>query len=75
MHHLSQRLVNAAADIPAPVPASQRIPQRPFVSMLKDKWNSQIEAVFRGTGRLEEDVAGWARKALYGGDADRTKPQ
>ncbi|TFK85848.1 hypothetical protein K466DRAFT_493937 [Polyporus arcularius HHB13444] len=75
MHHLSERLVNAAADIPAPIPASQRIPERPFMSMLQDSWNTQIAALFRRTGDLDRQVVEWGRKTLYGGDADRTKPE
>ena len=75
MHHLSERLVNAAADIPAPIPASQRIPERPFMSTLQGSWNSQIEALFRGTQELDQQVVSWARRTLYGGDASRTKPE
>ena len=73
MHYLSERLVNAAADIPAPVPASQRIPERPFVTMLQHQWNAQIEALFRRTGQLDEQVVDWARRTLYGGEGGRTK--
>ena len=73
MHHLSERLVNAAADIPAPIPASQRIPERPFVTMLQHQWNAQIEALFRRIGQLDEQVVDWARRTLYGGEGGRTK--
>ncbi|KAI0752563.1 hypothetical protein C8Q80DRAFT_1146936 [Daedaleopsis nitida] len=75
MHHLSQRLVNAASDIPAPIPASQRIPERPFTAMLQSQWNTQIEALFRSTRALDQQVVEWGRKTLYGGDAGRTKPE
>ena len=75
LHHLSERLVNAAADITAPIPASQRIPDRTFVAALQSQWNSQIEALFRGAGELDRQVVEWGRKALYGGDVSRTKPE
>ena len=75
LHRLSERLVHAASDIPAPLPASARIPQRPFVSMLQNSWNSQIEALFRRTRDLDQQVVDWARKALYGGEAGRSKPE
>ncbi|KAI0704189.1 hypothetical protein C8T65DRAFT_654161 [Cerioporus squamosus] len=75
MHHLSERLVNAAADIPAPIPAAQRIPERPFMSMLQDSWNNQIEALFRRTGELDQQVVDWGRRTLYGGAAGRTKSE
>ncbi|KAH9925017.1 uncharacterized protein BXZ73DRAFT_103395 [Epithele typhae] len=71
MHNLSQRLVNAAADIPTPVPAAQRIPQKPFMAMIQQKWNSQIDALFRGTRDLDQQVEDWGRRTLYGGDASR----
>ena len=75
MHHLSQRLINAAADIPAPLPAAQRIPERPFVAMLQHQWNKQIEALFSRTRQIDDQVVDWGRKTLYGGDAGRTKPE
>ncbi|EJF59874.1 hypothetical protein DICSQDRAFT_156037 [Dichomitus squalens LYAD-421 SS1] len=75
LHRLSERLVNAAADIPAPVPASQRIPDRTFVTALQSQWNSQIETVFRGARQLDRSIIEWGRKTLYGGDASRTKPE
>ncbi|EIW53215.1 uncharacterized protein TRAVEDRAFT_31464 [Trametes versicolor FP-101664 SS1] len=75
LHHLSERLVNASSDIPAPTPAAARIPQRHFVSMLQNSWNSQVEALFRHSGDLDQRVVDWARKTLYGGEADRAKPE
>lgn len=75
MHHLSQRLVNAAADVPASIPASQRIPERPFTTTLQGQWNKQIEAIFRYTRELDQHVVAWGRKTLYGGDTSRTKSQ
>ncbi|KAI0366551.1 hypothetical protein BV20DRAFT_971713 [Pilatotrama ljubarskyi] len=75
LHHLSERLVNAASDIPAPVPAAARIPQRPFVSMLQSSWNNQVEALFRRTRDIDQHVVEWARRTLYGGEAGRTKPE
>ncbi|KAI0634571.1 hypothetical protein C8Q77DRAFT_1055426 [Trametes polyzona] len=71
LHHLSERLVNASSDIPAPTPAAARIPHRPFVSMLQNGWNNQIEALFRSTRDLDQQVMDWARKTLYGGDVKR----
>ncbi|RPD61834.1 hypothetical protein L226DRAFT_612189 [Lentinus tigrinus ALCF2SS1-7] len=75
MHHLSERLVNAAADIPAPIPASKRIPKRPFMSVVQSSWNTQIEALFHRTRELDQQVVDWGRKILYGGDASGTKPK
>ncbi|KAH9903214.1 hypothetical protein C8Q73DRAFT_634741 [Cubamyces lactineus] len=75
LHRLSERLVHASSDIPAPLPASARIPQRPFVSMLQNSWNSQVEALFRRTRDLDQQVVDWARKTLYGGEAGRSKPE
>ncbi|KAI1792731.1 hypothetical protein LXA43DRAFT_972392 [Ganoderma leucocontextum] len=75
LHHLSERLVNAAVDIPAPIPASQRIPDRTFVAALQSQWNSQIEALFRGARELDQQAVEWGRKTLYGGNASRTKPE
>ena len=75
MHNLSERLVNAAADIPAPIPASQRIPERPFATILQSGWNAQIEALFRRTRELDQQIVEWGRKTLYGGEASRTKPE
>ncbi|KAI0772995.1 hypothetical protein BD413DRAFT_473850 [Trametes elegans] len=74
LHHLSDRLVNASSDIPAPVPAVDRIPQRPFTSELQNSWNHQLEALFRGAGNLDQKIIEWGRKTLYGGEAGRTKP-
>lgn len=75
LHRLSERLVNAAADIPTPIPASQRIPDRTFVAALQGQWNSQIEALFRGARELDQQAVEWGRKMLYGGDASKTKPE
>ncbi|KAI0672136.1 hypothetical protein C8Q78DRAFT_971404 [Trametes maxima] len=75
LHHLSDRLVNASSDIPAPLSAAARIPQRPFAAMLQNSWNKQVEALFRRTGDLDKQVVDWARKTLYGGEASRNKPE
>ncbi|KAI8996682.1 hypothetical protein BD414DRAFT_478759 [Trametes punicea] len=75
LHRLSERLVNASSEIPAPVPASARIQQRPFISMLQSGWNNHIEALFRQTRDLDHRVLEWARKTLYGGEAGRTTPE
>ncbi|KAH9848103.1 hypothetical protein C2E23DRAFT_740146 [Lenzites betulinus] len=75
LHRLSERMVNASSDIPAPTPAAARIPQRPFLSMLQNSWNNQVEALFRRSGDLDQQVVDWARKTLYGGDASRTKSE
>ncbi|KAI0649742.1 hypothetical protein C8Q79DRAFT_901519 [Trametes meyenii] len=75
LHHLSDRLVNASSDIPAPLSAAARIPQRPFTEMLQNSWNNQVEALFRRAGDLDKQVVEWARRTLYGGEAGRTKPE
>ncbi|KAJ2996431.1 hypothetical protein NUW54_g7243 [Trametes sanguinea] len=73
LHRLSERLVNSSSDIPAPVPAAARVQHHPFTSMLQSGWNNQIEALFRGTRDIDQQVVQWARKTLYGGEADSTK--
>ncbi|OSD00961.1 hypothetical protein PYCCODRAFT_1478746 [Trametes coccinea BRFM310] len=73
LHRLSERLVNASSDIPAPLPAAARVQHRPFTAMLQSGWNNQIEALFRGTRDLDQRAAEWARKTLYGGAANSRK--
>ncbi|KAI0819864.1 hypothetical protein BC628DRAFT_1331797 [Trametes gibbosa] len=75
LHRLSERMANASSDIPAPIPAAARIPQRPFMSMLQNSWNNQVEALFRRTGDLDQQVVDWARRTLYGGEGGGTKPK
>ncbi|EPT03244.1 hypothetical protein FOMPIDRAFT_1047233 [Fomitopsis schrenkii] len=69
LHALSRRLVEADTIIPAPLPASERIHQRPFDTMLKHQWNIQVEALFHAVGDWDRRVVDWGRRVLYGGDA------
>lgn len=69
LHALSRRLVEADTIIPAPPPASERIHQRPFDTMLKHQWNIQVEALFHAVGDWDRRVVDWGRRVLYGGDA------
>ncbi|KAH9944923.1 hypothetical protein B0H21DRAFT_694243 [Amylocystis lapponica] len=73
LHRLSERLLDAPSDIPAPIPASQRITYHPFSSMLKSQWNAQVETVFRAAGEWDQRVMGWSRRLLYGGDAESAR--
>ncbi|KZT64985.1 hypothetical protein DAEQUDRAFT_769224 [Daedalea quercina L-15889] len=66
---LSRRLVEADSIVPAPPPAAERISQRPFTTLLKHQWNTQVEALFRSAGDWDRRVVGWGRRVLYGGDA------
>ncbi|EJU01407.1 hypothetical protein DACRYDRAFT_22555 [Dacryopinax primogenitus] len=49
---------------PGPVPASQRIEERPFTELLKRKWNEEIESAW--VAALHYDYAGlWSRTKGY----------
>ncbi|PCH36757.1 hypothetical protein WOLCODRAFT_140569 [Wolfiporia cocos MD-104 SS10] len=66
---LSQKLCDTHSDMDAPPPASQRIVQHPFSSMLKSQWNAQIEALFQSSGDWSRRTADWSQQVLYGGHA------
>lgn len=65
---LSYRLTAPpASTVTAPPPASARIAQHPVSSLLKGRWNEQIEGLFRGAYGWERGLSEWGRKWLYGG--------
>ncbi|KAH7883022.1 hypothetical protein F5I97DRAFT_168563 [Phlebopus sp. FC_14] len=66
LHILSERLINASTVVPSPPPASARIAQRPFVSLLQSKWNEELAGVFAAVGKWERTASDWGRKILYG---------
>lgn len=65
---LSYRLTAPpASTVAAPPPASARIAQHPVSSLLKGRWNEQIEGLLRGAYGWERGLSEWGRKWLYGG--------
>ncbi|KAG8216090.1 hypothetical protein J3R82DRAFT_8091, partial [Butyriboletus roseoflavus] len=67
LHLLSERLVDASATIPGTLPASARIVERPFTTMLQSQWNEHVANVFSTVGKWERRASDWASKVLYGG--------
>ncbi|KAI9567769.1 hypothetical protein HD554DRAFT_2023428 [Boletus coccyginus] len=66
LHALSGRLVDASATTPGPLPASARIVERPFTTMLQSRWNEHVATVFSTVGRWERQASDGAKKVLYG---------
>ncbi|KAF9810973.1 hypothetical protein IEO21_06730 [Rhodonia placenta] len=73
LHKLSQRLLDAPSNIPAPASAAQRIVRHPFASLLKNQWNTQLETLFQGADGWGRRVSDWTRDKLYGGGAPSTR--
>ncbi|KAF5384443.1 hypothetical protein D9615_003408 [Tricholomella constricta] len=65
LHALSVRLVSTPTT-PAPPPAAARITHHPFSSMLKDRWNHELGALFAGFGSWDRRAVAWGRRVLYG---------
>ncbi|KAI0943519.1 hypothetical protein AcW1_002666 [Taiwanofungus camphoratus] len=70
---LSQRLLDSPYGTSAPPPASERILRRPFATVLKSQWNTQMETLFRTAGEWDQRATDWGRRILYGGDATSAK--
>ncbi|KAI0783246.1 hypothetical protein C8Q75DRAFT_726356 [Abortiporus biennis] len=70
LHRLSRRLLDASTEIPAPLPAVERIQRKPFLSMIQARWNSQLESVFKGFGQLDTRAVEWGKRVLYGDGSD-----
>ncbi|KAN0094607.1 hypothetical protein V8E55_002894 [Tylopilus felleus] len=66
LHRLSDTLVDASAGLPGPVPASKRIVERPFTTMLQARWNAHVAGAYATVGRWERRASEWTRRALYG---------
>ncbi|KAI0088363.1 hypothetical protein BDY19DRAFT_950527 [Irpex rosettiformis] len=65
LHKLSIRLTDASTIPVGPLPASERIQHRPFVSMMKNQWNIQVETLFRSIGDLNRKAGDWTKRTLY----------
>ncbi|KAH0831223.1 hypothetical protein J3R83DRAFT_13802, partial [Lanmaoa asiatica] len=66
LHLLSEQLADASATIPGPLPASARIVERPFTTMLQSRWNEHVANVFSTVEGWERRASDWTRKVLYG---------
>ncbi|KAG5643525.1 hypothetical protein DXG03_000717 [Asterophora parasitica] len=67
---ISERLSSTTPLATSPLslspPASARITPRPFSTLLKDKWNHELGALFAGFGSWDRRVGEWGRSVLYG---------
>ena len=52
----------------APPSAADRIEHRPFLTLMKSEWNSQVETLFRSIGSLNHKAVEWSKERLYGGE-------
>ncbi|KII92392.1 hypothetical protein PLICRDRAFT_50779 [Plicaturopsis crispa FD-325 SS-3] len=75
LHSLSVRLVDAPTYIPAPLPAAARITHHPFLSVFQDRWNAEIETLFRGFGSWDLRAQEWGKKLLYGSETSQSQKQ
>ncbi|ETW77448.1 hypothetical protein HETIRDRAFT_326986 [Heterobasidion irregulare TC 32-1] len=67
LHTLSRRLLEPPSSHPAPPPASARIVQQPFLSLIKNQWNEKLTSLYRSTGDFEDRAMEWGKRVLYGG--------
>ncbi|RDB17285.1 hypothetical protein Hypma_001724 [Hypsizygus marmoreus] len=68
LHTLSVRLTETPTLVQGPPPAAARITHHPFVSILKAKWNQDVEYLFRGFNEWDRRAQDWGKKLLYGTD-------
>jgi len=66
LHTLSARLLGADTTIQGPAPASARIVERPFATMLQSRWNAHVANVFGTVGGWERKGSEWVHGMLYG---------
>ncbi|KAG6810438.1 hypothetical protein H0H92_011857 [Tricholoma furcatifolium] len=69
LHSLSVRLVETPTLVQAPPSAATRITHSPFTSMLKAKWNQEVENLFTGAANLDQRALEVGKKLMYGQDA------
>ncbi|KAG5720879.1 hypothetical protein E4T56_gene15244 [Termitomyces sp. T112] len=72
LHALSIRLVETPSLVQAPPPAAARITHHPFASLLKAKWNQEVQSLFTGVANWDRRVQEWGKKLLYGQDGSQT---
>lgn len=68
LHALSIRLLETPSLVQAPPPAAARITHHPFQSLLKAKWNKDVEYLFTGAANWDRRVLEWGKRLLYGQD-------
>ncbi|EPQ58636.1 hypothetical protein GLOTRDRAFT_110285 [Gloeophyllum trabeum ATCC 11539] len=73
LHDLSRRLLNPPAALNAPPPAAERIHHDAFSTQLKDRWNHEIEGLFRTSTELAAKGRDWAKRTLYGASGGKEK--
>ncbi|TDL18116.1 hypothetical protein BD410DRAFT_775330 [Rickenella mellea] len=68
LHSLAQRMIAPpASTIQAPLPAVARIPDHSFRSLMKSRWNGEIEGLVNRVRHWEGRVGDWGKDVLYGG--------
>lgn len=72
LHALSHRFEVDSARLTTPT-ASDRITQRPFSTLVKSRWNQQVDVLFESAAEWDKRAAAWTRQVLYGGDAASKK--
>ena len=73
LHTLSHKLVLPPhKTIPAPPTAAERIAQNPTKTMLKGRWNEEIENLFKRVSGWEKGAEDWSRSWLYWGGGSKT---
>ena len=68
LHTVSHRFEVDSAQLTTPT-ASDRIVQRPFSTLMQNRWNKQVDVLFERAAEWNGHVTVWVRRVFYGGDA------
>ncbi|KAF8065047.1 hypothetical protein FPV67DRAFT_167006 [Lyophyllum atratum] len=75
LHTLSARLIEDPTFAQAAPSAATRITHRPFTSLMKAKWNQEIEYLFAGFASWDQRAQEWGRRVLYGRNDQDNRPE
>ncbi|KAF9497504.1 hypothetical protein BDN71DRAFT_1504781 [Pleurotus eryngii] len=65
LYTLSVRLTETPTFVNAPPSAASRIEHRPSASLIKGKWNDEIDNLVAGLRSLDERAISYGKKLLY----------